>query len=206
MQSPPDGLSVAQGAQRGAALAAYMRDVAAMDRVHRLVQRRTGRHRDSYVARELVIDVAEDMLEGVLPFDPALPTQEQVEAYVKRRATRLRNADRPASGARRVTLVPIDEAPSSALVIAGPDEVLDENAITVDPVEWVRRTRERAIGDEPVERLLALFDLGLYLRRDALDADMTDWSFRTARRRLREYASSIRDAMVAEAVAEQLAT
>lgn len=215
MQSTTDGQSEAQRARCGAALAAYMRDAPAMERAHRLIQRRAGPHRDSYVARELVTDVIEDMFGGVLPFDPELPVAEQVETCVKRRAAGLRTADRrPRSkgrtqsaprGPRRMTLVPLDEAPSSALTVDGPDEVLVEPAVMVDPVEWVRRTRTLAVGDEPVGQLLALFDRRLYLRRDALEHGMTEWSYRTARTRLRDYASNARQAILAEAVAAQLA-
>jgi hypothetical protein len=39
-----------------------------------------------------------------------------------------------------------------------------------------------------VEQLLALYDRKLYLRREALEAGMGEWAYRTARSRLTRYA------------------
>lgn len=180
-------------------LDAYARDRDAMQRVHRLAERYGRLPRDSFSARELVSDVLGDMLEGELRYDAAQAVGTQVEKYVQRRAGRMRDAEgQPRSrGPRKSrrsarykpTFIPLDDAPPGAFAVEPPQGILDESQHdTFDPAELVPRIRERAMTDEAAQQLLAIYDRELYLRRDALDNGMTDWSYRVARERLIEYA------------------
>jgi hypothetical protein len=112
------------------ALATYARDAAAMLRVHRLAERHGSLPRGSFIAQELVTDVIEDMLYGDLTFDPQLSMGAQVEKYVQRRASHLRNAESqprvrgPRKSRRRArlrpTFVPLDDVPENALAVDAP--------------------------------------------------------------------------------------
>jgi hypothetical protein len=180
------------------ALAEYARDAAAMLRVHRLAERHGSLPRGSFTAQELVTDVIEDMLLGDLTCDPQLSIGPQVEKYVQRRAYHLRNAESqprvrgPRKSRRsarlRPTFVPLDDVPEIALAVDAPQHQLyDRKHEAIDSGELIARIREHARGDDPVEQLLALYDRKRYLRRDALEAGMGEWAYRTARSRLTQY-------------------
>lgn len=180
------------------ALATYARDPAAMVRVHRLAERHGSLPRGSFGAQELVTDVIEDVLFGDLTCDPELAIGPQVEKYVQRRASHLRNAESqprvrgPRKSRRsarlRPTFVPLDDVPENALAIDAPQHQLHENKHdAIDSGELIALIREYARGDNPVEQLLALYDRKRYLRRDALEAGMSEWAYRTARSRLIRY-------------------
>ena len=109
---------------------------------------------------------------------------------MRRRANRLRKANRPRSKRRNATrpeFVPLDKAPASALVVAPLQEALDDDSAP-DTAELVPRIREYAREDEAVQRLLALYDRGIVLRRDVLRSGMTQGGYRAARDRLARYA------------------
>jgi hypothetical protein len=176
-------------------LAAYVRDDEAIQHVYRLAERQDRLPRDSLVARELVTDVIEDMFMGTVTCHLERPLAPQIERHVRRRANRLRKANRPRSrrrGALRPEFIPLDKAPASALVVAPLQEALealdDDSARAPDAAELVPRIREYACEDEAVQRLLALYDRGFVLRRDVLRSGMTPGGYRAARERLARYA------------------
>ena len=171
-------------------LAAYVRDDEAIQHAYRLAERQGRLPRDSLVARELVTDVIEDMFMGTETCHLERPLAPQIERHVRRRANRLRKANRPRSKRRNATrpeFVPLDKAPASALVVAPLQEALDDDSAP-DTAELVPRIREYAREDEAVQRLLALYDRGIVLRRDVLRSGMTQGGYRAARDRLARYA------------------
>src|SRR5678815_4914005 len=199
MQLPPDSTSRASRQDLlSEALASYARDAAAMLRVHRLAERHGALPRGSFTAQELVTDVIEDMLLDDLTCDPELSIGPQVEKYVQRRASHLRNAESqprvrgPRKSRRsarlRPTFVPLDDVPENALAIDAPQYQLhDRKHDALDSGELIARIREYARGDDTAEQLLALYDRKRYLRREALEAGMGEWAYRTARSRLTRY-------------------
>ncbi len=180
-------------------LAAYMRDVDAMQQLHRVAERHGRLTRDSLLARELVTDVIEDMFMGEVKCDAERELAPQIERHVLRRANRLRKANRPGRkrrGEPRPEFVPLDEVPKSALVGDPPQDA-------PDAAEVVSRIRELARDDEAAQQLLALYDRDVVLRRDVLAAGMTEWVYRAARDRLAGYAVlAIAAASTADPVAE----
>ena len=171
-------------------LAAYVRDDETIQHVYRLAERQGRLPRDSLVARELVTDVIEDMFMGEAKCNPERKVAPQVEREVLRRANRLRKANRPRSKRRdtpRPEFIPLDKAPASALLVAPLQEALDDDSAP-EAAELVPRIREYAREDEAVQRLLALYDRGIVLRRDVLRSGMTQGVYRAARERLARYA------------------
>jgi hypothetical protein len=174
-------------------LAAYVRDDEAIQHAYRLTERQGRLPRDSLVARELVTDVIEDMFMGEATCDLERPLAPQIERHVRRRANRLRKANRPGRrrrGAPRPEFVPLDKAPASVLVVAPLQEALEalDDDSAPDAAELVPRIREYASEDESVQRLLAFYDRGIVLRRDVLRSGMTQGIYRAARERLARYA------------------
>jgi hypothetical protein len=197
----PDGLETTQRDVLAQALAAYVRDDDAMQRAQRLAERHGRLPQGSFAARELVTDVIGDMLTGDLKSKPEQAVAPQIEKHVQRWANHLRHAQGPPRdrgprksrrrARQRPQFVPLDEAPASALVVDGPQHGLDrEQEGVLDATEVVARIIAYARGDDAVRQLLELHDRGLHLRRDALDAGMTDWIYRAAWKRLTEYATA----------------
>jgi hypothetical protein len=164
-----------------------------MQQLHRFAERLVRQPRNSLVARELVMDVIEDMLMGEVKCDPERKLGPQIEREMRHRA----NRHRKAKGRRRSRrgalwgphdFIPLDEAPASALIVDPPQESDGEDEDVPDPAELVPRIRERARDDASALQLLALYERGIVLRRDVLCAGMTEWVYRAARERLARYA------------------
>jgi hypothetical protein len=172
-------------------LSAYVRDASTMQQLYRIAERFGRLPRDALDAREVVTDVIEDICTGEAKCDPERELFPQVERHVRRRANRLRKANRPGGkrrGPPRIEFVPLDRAPMSALAVEPRREAVSEDEDNaVEPAELAARIRELARGDGQVQQLLALYDREIVARRDVLDAGMTDWVYRAARDRLTRY-------------------
>lgn len=171
-------------------LSAFVRDAAAMQQLYRLAERSGRLPRDAIEAREVVTDVIEDIFMEEAKCDPEKELAPQVARHVRRRANRLRKANRPSGrrrGPPRPEFIPLDKAPASALGVDPPPERAAEEDNAIDPAELAERIRALARDDGQVQQLLALYDRGIVARRDVLDAGMTDWVYRAARHRLTRY-------------------
>lgn len=162
-----------------AALLALLNDKEAMDRLYSAAKTYV---RDAAIVHELVWDVIGDVQLGDLTCDLAHDLGSQLERKVRRRAKRARRA------AARLA-VPLDEAPTDALII---DAELDGTGVgkykALDVTELVARIRELACEDDAVLQLLEHYERGLTMRRKVLGAGMTQWVYRAARERLVAYA------------------
>jgi hypothetical protein len=171
-------------------LSAFVRDAAAMQQLYRLAERSGRLPRDAIEAREVVTDVIEDIFMEEAKCDPERELAPQVARHVRRRASRLRKANRPGGkrrGPLRPEFIPLDKAPASALVVHPSPEHAAEDDNAIDPAELAEHIRALARDDGQVQQLLALYDRGIVARRDVLDAGMTDWVYRAARERLTRY-------------------
>jgi len=168
-------------------LVALVRDPGAMAEFRVTAERYVHKSRDSYEVQEIVTDVIEDALEGVLSGHPDRPLVSQLNTEVQRRATQLHNR------ARRSPFVRLSDV--------HPDELVDEKALpdsalghgdvpTYNDPALADRIRELARGDATVELLLDLYGRGLSRRRDARRAGMSVASYRAALRRLATYAAA----------------
>jgi hypothetical protein len=161
-------------------LATHVRD----EGLYRTAARYARLPPDSFLVRELVADVIEDMLMGNTPCTPDRSLAVQLADEVRRRANRLRR------DALRASFIPLEQAPSGALVTATEQHgTKDDGNGVSDAAEVVARIREYARADEAVQRLLGLYERGLTLRRQVLAGGMTEWAYRTARERLAAYAT-----------------
>jgi hypothetical protein len=183
---------------------AYVRDARAMERLYRLAERYGELPRDSLVARELVMEVIEDMWMREAKWNPGGELGPQIGRHVVRRACRLRNEGRPRRKKRdgpRPVFVPLDNAPLCALVVEPVYMRLDDG--DYDAAELVPRIFEYARDDKPVLQLLAHYARGEVLRRDVISAGMTEWTYRAARKRLDDYAEMAKRAVAATSTASQ---
>jgi len=184
-------------------LAAYVRDVEAMQQLHRHAEHHGGLLRNSPVAREVVADVIGDICMGDTRCDPDREIVPQLERYVARKARRLRKGNQTRSKrreAQRLEFIALYEASASALMVDPLQKAFDDNGAH-DAAYMVVRIREYACEDEPVQQLLALYDRELVSRRAVLRAGMTEWAYRTARERLVQYAEMAAAAASATAAA-----
>ncbi|HEY0484464.1 MAG TPA: hypothetical protein VGD37_43385, partial [Kofleriaceae bacterium] len=172
------------------ALEAELGDVAALAKLFRTAERYARVRRGSEVARELVWDAIGDLVLGDLTYDPERTVISQLEQAVRRRANRWRRANRPRRDAPEPRTMALDKAPASAIVLEAPQQNLDGDHQAADPAELVSLIREQARGDEPVRQLLALYDRGVFSRRDVLATGMTEWVYRAAKDRLVAYAAT----------------
>jgi hypothetical protein len=142
------------------------------------------------VARDLVWDVIGDLLLGDLSYEPERSVIPQLQQEVRRRANRWRRANRPRRDAAQPMLIALDQAPTGAIVLDTRQQNLDGGDQALDPAELVSRIREQARGDEAAQQLLALYDRGVFSRRDVLATGMTEWVYRAAKERLVAYAAT----------------
>jgi len=151
--------------------------------MHRLYRAARAYVREAATVHELIWDVVADVQLGELTCDPARDLGSQLAREVRRRAKRARR------DAARTVVVPLDEAPTDALIIdAEPDSADAEQYKVRDVTELVARIRELACEDGAVLQLLGHYERGLTMRRAVLAAGMTQWVYRSARERLVAYA------------------
>jgi hypothetical protein len=176
------------------AITALLDDDEAMHRLHRVARAYV---REVATVHELVWDVVVDAQLGELTCDLARDLGSQLAREVRRRAKRARR------DAARTVVVPLDEAPTDALIIdAEPDGADAEQYKAPDVTELVARIRELACEDEAVLQLLGHYERGLTMRRAVLAAGMTQWVYRSARERLVAYA---REAAIASRTTDRTA-
>jgi hypothetical protein len=135
---------------------------------------------DSHDAMSLVLDVVGEFFAGDARGEVSQLVQ-QLDALVRSRARALRGRGR----SKPSKWLPLD-SPSALAVEAEPPSRGDGG----DDDELADRIRQRARNDNAVQQLLGLKAEGLASRRDALQAGMTAWSYRTAKTRLVAYAAA----------------
>jgi hypothetical protein len=195
-----EGMKREERAVVRAAITALLYNDGAMSRLYATAQRYLH---DAMAARELVWDVAGDLLLGDLTCDVARDLGSQLGREVRRRAKRARR------DARRAVTVALEEAPADMLIIeAEPERAGQEADKSREAAEMVTRIRALACDDDAVLQLLGYYERDLVTRREVLGAGMTQWVYRAARERLVTYAgkaaAAMRTAESATAVSEKV--
>jgi hypothetical protein len=167
-------------------LADLVRDEGIHRRLHRIAESRARLPRGSQDAQDLVADVIADLATGAITPDP--PTlRSQAIRLVRQRA------DQYERDAQKSGTCYLDDAPPEALTDHADDDEDEANVEpTCQPCAVIRAVRELAVGDQPVLRLLELYERGFTRRRDARAVGMSPAVYRTARERLTEYGQRAR--------------
>lgn len=168
-----------------AATDALLDDSEALGRLYRLAERTAHLPVGSRLAFELVCDAVGDLILGDTAYDPVQTLEAQLQTAVRRRA------QQHLRGVRQARLIPLEAAPSSALVLETELDVTEDEHPELDPEEVAMRIREHACNDEAALQLLALYERGIVRRRDVLrTSGMDPWRYHAAKQRLVGYATA----------------